>query len=76
MRALIQRVRSSRVSVDGRVIGEISQGLNILLGVFTDDTKEDMVYLIKKIPALRIFSDENGKMNLSFLDIGGEALII
>ena len=76
MRALIQRVRSSRVSVGGEVIGEISQGLNILLGVFSEDTKEDMEYLLKKIPALRIFSDENGKMNLSVLDIGGEALII
>ncbi|MBQ1375323.1 MAG: D-tyrosyl-tRNA(Tyr) deacylase [Clostridia bacterium] len=76
MRALIQRVRESAVSVDGETIGKISQGLNILLGVFSDDTEEDLRYLLKKIPLLRIFSDENGKMNLSVLDIGGEALVI
>ena len=76
MRALIQRVRESAVSVDGETIGKISQGLNILLGVFSDDTEEDLRYLLKKIPPLRIFSDENGKMNLSVLDIGGEALVI
>ncbi|MBQ3379363.1 MAG: D-tyrosyl-tRNA(Tyr) deacylase [Clostridia bacterium] len=76
MRALIQRVTSSSVSVSGETIGEISQGLNILLGVFANDTEDDLKYLLKKIPSLRIFSDENGKMNLSVLDIHGEALII
>lgn len=76
MIAVIQRVSSSSVSVDGEVIGSIKKGLNILLGVKKGDTHEDMEKLVKKIVNLRIFSDENGKMNLSLLDIKGEALII
>jgi len=76
MRALIQRVLMSSVEVDGELIGEIKEGMNILLGVFSDDTEEDLEYLIKKIPQLRIFSDENGKMNLSILQTNGEILVI
>lgn len=76
MIAVIQRVSSSSVSVDGEVIGSIKKGLNILLGVKKGDTHEDMEKLVKKIVNLRIFSNENGKMNLSLLDIKGEALII
>lgn len=76
MRALIQRVLMSSVEVDGEIIGEIGRGFNILLGVFSDDTDEDLEYLIKKIPNLRVFSDENDKMNLSILQTCGEILVI
>ncbi|ACO03204.1 MAG TPA: D-aminoacyl-tRNA deacylase [Persephonella sp.] len=76
MIAVIQRVNRSYVEVDGKVVGEIGKGLNILLGVVKGDTEEDIDKLIKKIPFLRIFEDENGKMNLSVIDIKGEALVI
>ncbi|WP_457639161.1 D-aminoacyl-tRNA deacylase [Persephonella sp.] len=76
MIAVIQRVSSSWVEVDGKVVGKIGRGLNILLGVVKGDTEEDVEKLVKKIPYLRIFEDENGKMNLSVVDIGGEALVI
>ena len=76
MRALIQRVSSSKVSVGKEVIGEIGAGLTVLLGVFPDDTERDIDWLAEKIVNLRIFDDENGKMNLSALDIGGGILII
>lgn len=76
MIAVIQRVSSSSVKVDGEVVGEIGQGLNILLGVKKGDTKEDILKLTNKIINLRIFQDEKGKMNLSLLDVAGEALII
>lgn len=76
MKAVIQRVSQSSVSVDGEVIGSINQGLMILLGVEQGDTKQDADKLVKKIPFLRIFEDENGKMNLSCLDIDGEMLVI
>lgn len=76
MKAVIQRVKYSNVKVDGKIIGECNQGYMILLGVEQGDTVEDADKLIKKIPVLRIFEDENGKMNLSILDIDGEMLII
>ncbi|WP_457642137.1 D-aminoacyl-tRNA deacylase [Persephonella sp.] len=76
MIAVVQRVSQSWVEVDGKIVGKIGKGLNILLGVEKGDTEEDIQKLIKKIPYLRIFEDENGKMNLSLIDIGGEALII
>ena len=76
MVVVIQRVSSSCVTVEGKVVGEIGQGLNILLGVKKGDRKEDISKLINKIVNLRIFSDDDGKMNLSLLDIKGEALII
>ncbi len=76
MIALLQRVKRSSVKVDGKLISEIGQGLNILLGIFKDDSKEDIEKLIKKIVNLRIFSDEVGKMNYSIKDINGEALVI
>ncbi len=76
MRAVIQRVSAARVEVDGESIGEIGQGLLILLGVHSDDEAEDGNYLVDKIARLRIFADENGKMNLSLLDIGGSALVV
>lgn len=76
MRAVIQRVRSSSVTVDGEMIGEIGQGLNILLGVGPQDTAEIGRAFAEKIVQLRIFEDEAQKMNLSLLDVGGQALII
>lgn len=76
MIAVIQRVSSSSVKVNGEVVGSIEKGLNILLGVKKGDNHEDMEKLVKKIVNLRIFCDENGKMNLSLLDVKGEALII
>jgi len=74
--AVLQRVNKSWVEVDGKVVGEIGKGINILLGVEKGDTEEDIKKLINKIPFLRIFEDKNGKMNLSVIDIGGEALVI
>lgn len=76
MKAVVQRVTSSSVSVDGCVTGSIGKGFNILLGVSEDDTRKDAEILAAKIAKLRIFEDENEKMNLSLLDIGGEALVI
>ena len=76
MIAVIQRVRNSSVSIDGIVRGECGHGLMILLGVSKDDVKLDAELLATKISKLRIFCDENGKMNLSVKDIDGEALIV
>jgi len=76
MKCVIQRVSSSKVTVDGEVIGSIGTGLNILLGVKKGDSSEDVKKLVNKIVNLRIFQDENNKMNLSLLDVNGEALII
>lgn len=76
MKAVIQRVISSDVKIDGEAVGEIGKGFMILLGVMAGDTEGDADKLIKKIPNLRIFEDENGKMNLSCLDIGGEVLVV
>lgn len=76
MRALLQRVSSAKVEIEGCVSGEIGSGVLILLGVRSDDTEEDISYLVKKIARLRIFEDSYGKINLSLLEIGGEALIV
>jgi D-tyrosyl-tRNA(Tyr) deacylase len=76
MRAVVQRVREARVSVDGKIIGEIGHGLVVLLGVGNQDTDKDLSYLADKIMNLRVFEDENGKMNISLTDVGGELLII
>ncbi|MBQ3149878.1 MAG: D-tyrosyl-tRNA(Tyr) deacylase [Clostridia bacterium] len=76
MRAVIQRVLHSSVSVDGKVVGEIEQGLNILLGVVEGDSEAEADILASKIAKMRIFEDENEKMNLSVTDIGGSALVI
>jgi len=76
MIAIIQRVSKSSVSVDGKLIGTINRGYNILLGVLKDDTNEDIDKLVSKIVKLRIFNDECGKMNLSICDIEGEALVV
>ena len=76
MRAVVQRVTYSSVEVNGEIVGEINNGFNVLLGISKDDTEEDMKYIKEKIINLRVFSDENDKMNLSLLDIKGELLLI
>ena len=76
MKAVIQRVSSAAVTVDGDEVSRIGGGLMILLGVQKGDTDEDRDYLIRKIPALRIFPDEDGVMNLDILRTGGEILLI
>jgi len=76
MRAVVQRVTSSSVLVNENVIGEIGIGFNVLIGICKDDTLEDLNYIKDKIINLRVFHDENDKMNLSLLDIKGEILII
>jgi|SRR3712207_1140424 len=76
MRAVIQRVLSSKVEIGGKIIGSINKGLNVLLGVEKEDTLKDVEYLKDKILNLRIFEDENKKMNNSLLDIGGELIVI
>ena len=76
MKTVIQRVSASNVAIDGKIVGEISQGLNILLGITKEDSEGDIGKLVNKIINLRIFPDDAGKMYLSLLDIGGEALVI
>ena len=76
MRAVVQRVTNADVKIDGRVNGKIDNGLLVLLGVGNGDTEEDMTYIADKIIKLRIFSDENDKMNLSLEDVGGSMLVI
>lgn len=76
MKCVIQRVSRAKVDVDGKTVGKIGKGFLILLGVVEGDTKEDADKLIKKVPVLRIFEDEAGKMNRSCLDIDGEMLVV
>ena len=76
MRLLVQRVLNSNVKVDGKVVGEINKGYMVLLGVTHDDDKEKADYLVNKLLNLRVFEDENGKMNLNIKQVGGELLII
>ena len=76
MKALLQRVTRASVSVDGEVVGSIGRGLVGFIGVAVGDTEEDVEYLVQKIVGLRIFSDEEGKFNLSVQDVGGELLLV
>lgn len=76
MRAVVQRVRSASVTVDAEPISEIRRGVLIFLGVAQEDTTADVNYLANKIANLRIFEDDEGRMNRSLLDIGGEALVV
>ena len=76
LRAVIQRVKRSSVTVNGDIIGKIGSGLLVLLGVSQEDEKKDADYLVEKIPNLRIFEDENAKMNRSLLETGGEMLVV
>ena len=76
MRIVLQRVKSASVSIEGSVVGEINQGFLLLVGVGPEDTSDDASYLARKIAGMRIFSDENGKMNLSIDQIGGKILSV
>lgn len=76
MKAVIQRVTKAKVSVNGETTGEINQGFLVLLGVQEGDTQEDMMLLAKKTAGIRIFTDENDKMNLSLDQIDGEVLVV
>mgnify|MGYP000106951176 CR=1 FL=1 len=76
MKLVVQRVKKAEVKVDGNIIGKIDKGFLVLIGIKVGDTKEQADYLVKKLCNLRVFSDENDKMNLSLLDIDGSALVI
>ena len=76
MRVVLQRVAHASVTVDGEIIGKIQRGFLLLVGVTHDDAMEDMEYLIRKIVQMRIFEDEEGKLNRSIQDIGGEILSV
>ena len=76
MRAVVQRVKKSSVTVDNKIVGEISVGLTVLLGVEEGDTDKDMKYIADKVVNLRIFEDENEKMNLSLKDVNGKILVV
>ena len=76
MKALLQRVTGASVSIDGEVVGRIGQGLVVFVGVADGDTEKDVEYLVQKTAGLRIFADEEGKFNLSALDINGELLLV
>lgn len=76
MRAVLQRVSSAKVSVDGKTIGEIGWGILVLLGISREDTETEAKYLLEKTLNLRIFEDSDEKMNLSLIDIEGELLIV
>ncbi len=76
MRAVVQRVTRARVAVDDEIVGEIGNGLVVLLGIARDDTKHDAAYLAEKLTALRIFEDDEGKMNLSVREVSGGVLIV
>ena len=76
MRAVIQRVREASVTIDGNVHGSIGCGYMILLGVCEEDTQDDVEWLVKKIVNLRVFDDENGVMNRSIMDVGGDCLVV
>ena len=76
MRAIVQRVKSANVQIDGQLVAEIESGLLIFLGISIDDQQSDIDYLIRKIANLRIFRDDDLRMNKSLLDIGGQALVV
>ena len=76
MRAVLTRVKSASVTIDGNIVGKIGQGFLILLGVGPGDTKEHCRYLAEKALSLRVFEDENGKMNLGLADVGGQVLVV
>lgn len=76
MKIIVQRVSMARVEVKNKVVGEIEKGFLVLLGVTQKDTEKNVDYLVRKLCALRVFEDENGKMNLGLKDIEGELLIV
>ncbi len=76
MRAVVQRVSRAKVTVAGEITGEIGRGFLVLLGVAEGDTADDARYLAQKIAGLRVFEDQEGKMNLALADVGGEMLVV
>lgn len=76
MRAVVQRVDEASVVVEGKAVGSIKKGLLVLLGVGEEDNDKDLDYLVEKIIGLRIFQDENDKMNLSLMDVNGDLLVV
>lgn len=76
MKAVVQRTARASVSIDGETVGRIDRGLLVLLGIEPDDGEADIEYMVKKCSGLRIFEDENGKMNLSVQDVGGSILLV
>ena len=76
MKLVVQRVKNAKVEVEGKIVGKIDKGYLVLLGVTHNDTREIADYLVKKICNLRVFEDENGKMNLNIKQVEGELLIV
>lgn len=76
MKLVVQRVKNAKVEVEGKITGSIEQGFLVLLGVTHKDTKEEVKYLVKKLCNLRVFTDENGKMNLSLKQVEGKVLMV
>jgi D-tyrosyl-tRNA(Tyr) deacylase len=76
MRAVIQRVKEASVTVEGKIVGAIGPGLVAFVGVEPTDTEDDVAWLANKLPALRVFEDETGRMNLSLIETGGQILLI
>ena len=76
MKIVVQRVKNAQVEVEDKIVGKIEKGFLVLLGVTNTDTKEQADYLVKKLCNLRVFTDENDKMNLALKDVGGELLIV
>lgn len=76
MRLIVQRVKNAKVEVENKIVGQINQGYMVLIGVGPNDTEKEADYLAKKLINLRVFEDENGKMNLSIKDVKGELLLI
>lgn len=76
MKLVIQRVKNASVEVDNKIVGKIDKGFLVLIGIKIGDTKEQVDYLVKKVCKLRVFTDENGKMNLALKDVGGKLLIV
>lgn len=76
MKLVIQRVKNASVEVEGRIVGKIEKGFLVLIGIKSGDTKEQADYLVKKLCNLRVFSDENDKMNLALKDVAGKLLIV
>ena len=76
MRAVVQRVTSASVTVEGETVGAVGPGFMVLIGVSKEDTDKDLKYIVDKVQNLRVFDDENGVMNRSILDVGGEILAV